>query len=154
MPKNCCAVGCSNVYRKGSGIQFYRCPVDLERRNKSIAAVNRQNWNPTEYTWICSEHFVGGAKSNNPLAPNYVPSLFKHIKSPVKRCLEARGGEFSRRQATKRRRAEESVRIENAKESERRARLQEIEEKRKADEVCHGLYLCTHGMPKLLLTIL
>ena len=130
MPKNCCAVGCSNVYRKGSGIHFYRFPVDLERRNKWIAAVNRQNWNPTEYTWICSEHFVSQAKSNNPLAPNYVPSLFKHTKSPVKRRLEARGGEFSRRQATKRRRAEESARIEKAKESEQRACLQEIEERK------------------------
>ena len=34
--------------------------------------------NPTQYTWICSEHFVSGCKSNNLLAPNYVPSLFKH----------------------------------------------------------------------------
>ena len=102
MPKNCCAVGCPNVYRKGSGIQFYCFPVDLECHNKWIVAVNRQNWNPTQYTWIYSEHFVNGHKSNNPLAPNYVPSLFKHIKSPVKCHLEARGGEFSRRQATNR----------------------------------------------------
>lgn len=142
MPKYCCAVGCSNVYRKGSGIQFYRFPVDLERRNKWIAAVNRQNWNPTEYTWICSEHFVSGVKSNNPLAPNYVPSLFRHTKSPVKRHLEAKVGEFSRRQATKRRRAEESGRIEETKGSEQRARLQELEERRKTDEVCYVSFNC------------
>ena len=130
-------MGCSNVYRKGSGIQFYRFPVDLECRNKWIAAVNRQNWNTTEYTWICNEYFVSRVKSNNPLASNYVPSLFKHTKSPVKRHLEARGGEFSRKQVTKRRRVKESARIEKAKESEQRAHLQEIEERRKADEVCH-----------------
>ena len=49
----------------------------------------------------------------------------------MKRRLEAKGGDFSRRQATKRRRAEESVRIEKAKESEQRARLQEMEKKEK-----------------------
>ena len=60
----------------------------------------------------------------------------------MKRRLEARGGEISRRQATKRRRAEELQRIEKAKESEERARLLKTEEKRKVDEVCHTLYLC------------
>ena len=69
----------------------------------------------------------------------------------MKRSLEAKGGEFSRRQATKQRRAEESVRIEKAKESEQRARLQEMEEKRKANEVCHRLYLCTLAFISLLL---
>ena len=141
MPKNCCAVGCSNVFRKGSGIQFYRFPVDLERRNQWTAAVNRQNWSPTEYTWICSEHFISGVKSNNPLAPNYVPSLFQHTKSPVKRRLKARGEGFARRQATKRRRAEESQRVEQAKEDKERLRLQAIEEQRKADEVRY--FLCS-----------
>ena len=102
-------MGCSNVYRKENGLQCYRFPVDLGLRNKWIVTVNRQNWNPTEYAWICSEHFVSRVKSDNPLAPNYVPGLFKHTKSPVKCRLEARGGEFSRRQATKLRRAKESA---------------------------------------------
>ena len=75
MVKNCCAVGCSNVYRKGSGTKFYRFPSDPERKSKWIAAVRRENWTPNEHTWICSQHFVTGEKSNNPLAPNYVPSL-------------------------------------------------------------------------------
>ena len=134
MPKNCFAVGCSNVFRKGSGIQFYCFPVDFERWSKWIAAVNRQNWNPTEYTWICSKHFLSGVKSNNPLTPNYVPSLFKHTKSPVRR-LEARSKDFARRQATNRRRAEESQRFEKVNEERERLRQQEIEEQRKTDEV-------------------
>ena len=135
MSKNCCAVGCYNVFRKRSRIQFYRFAVDLERRSKWIAAVNRQNWNPTEYTWICSKHFVSGVKSNNPLAPNYVPSLFKHTKSPVKRRLEARSESFARRQATKRRRVEESQKFEKVMEERERLRRQEIEKQRKTDEV-------------------
>ena len=101
MPKNCCAVGCSNVYTKGSGIQFYHFPTDAERGSKWIAAVGQKNWSPTEYLWICSEHFVSGAKSNNPLAPNYMPTLFKHIDSPIKRKLEGRVQDFERRQSAK-----------------------------------------------------
>ena len=50
--------------------------------------VGRKNWSPSEYTWICSEHFVSGAKSNNPLVPNYVPTLFKHVDSPLKESLK------------------------------------------------------------------
>ena len=80
MPKNCCAFGCSNVYRKGCGLQFYRFPVDSDRRT--------------------------GVKSNHPFAPNYISTLFKHTSSPVKRSLEGRAVDFDRRQSTKKRRAE------------------------------------------------
>ena len=34
---------------------------------------------------ICSQHFVTGKKSNNPLAPNYLPSIFPYTASPIKR---------------------------------------------------------------------
>ena len=104
MVKHCCAVGCRNTYQKGSGIQFYRFPTDPERKGKWISAVNREGWTPSEYSWICSEHFVTGAKSNNPLAPNYVPTIFSHVESPVKRRMEGRIDDFHRRQALKRRR--------------------------------------------------
>ena len=87
--------------------------MDLECRNKWIAAVNRQSW-------ICSKHLVSGVKSNNPLVPNYMPSLFKYTKSPVKRHLEARNEGFARRQAIKRRRVEESQRFEKVKEEKER----------------------------------
>jgi len=106
MVKNCCAVGCRNVYKKGSGIQFYRFPTDPDRRQKWISAVSREDWTPSEYSWICSEHFISGTKSNNPLAPNYVPTIFKHVRTPVKRSLEASMGDFERRQAMKRKRIE------------------------------------------------
>ena len=47
--------------------------------------MNRKDWAPTNYTWICSQHFVSGSKSDDPLSPNYVPSIFSFVKSPVKR---------------------------------------------------------------------
>ena len=97
MVKNCCAVGCSNTYKKGSGIQFYRFLTDPERRARWITAVNRKDWTPSEYSWICSVHFASGVKSNNPLSPNYVPTMFKHNESPVKRKVKAQVENFERR---------------------------------------------------------
>ena len=85
MGKSCCAIGCTNRFSKGGGISFYRFPTEPERRERWIAAVNRKDWAPTNYTWICSQHFVSGSKSDDPLSPNYVPSIFSFVKSPVKR---------------------------------------------------------------------
>jgi len=69
MVKSCCAVGCTNRLKKGSGIQFYRFPEDKVRRGQWVAAVGRKNWNPMQYSWICSAHFVSGSESNDPLSP-------------------------------------------------------------------------------------
>ena len=116
MVKNCCAVGCNNTYRKGSGIHFYRFPRDPERKAKWISAVRRaENWTPTEYSWLCSEHFISGKKSNNPLAPNYIPTIFKHVSSPEKRRLDASFSTFERRQAMKRKRTEQSEETEETR---------------------------------------
>ena len=104
MVKNCCAVGCTKVYQKSNGISFYRFPTNVERKRRWIAAVRRENWMPSKYSWICSQHFMTGKKSNNPLAPNYVPSVFEHVDSPVKRRLENKACQFERRQAMKKRR--------------------------------------------------
>ena len=80
--------------------------TDAERRSKLIAAVNHENWQPNEHSWLCSEHFVLGEKSNNLLAPNYIPTLFSHVESPVKLKMVAKLDDFNRRQAMKRRRVE------------------------------------------------
>ena len=103
MVKNCCVVGCHKVKKKG-GIPFYRFPTNPEKRSKWIAAVKRDKWAPNDHTWICRTHFVTGKRSNNPLAPNYVPSIFPQTKSPAKRRLESSAIEFERRQSTKRKR--------------------------------------------------
>ena len=109
MVKHCCAVGCHNTYKKGSGIQFYRFPTDPERRSKWVNAVSREGWTPSEYSWICSKHFISGTKSNNPLAPNYVQTIFSHVESPAKRRMEGRMDDFYRRQSMKWRRVSSTI---------------------------------------------
>ena len=104
MVKNCCVVGCYNVFKKNSGIQFYRFPTNREKRSKWIAAVKHDDWVPNDNTWICSTHFVTGKRSDNPLAPNYIPMLFPQLNSPVKRKLDKGASSFERRQATKQKR--------------------------------------------------
>jgi len=95
MMKHCSAVGCHNVYKKKSGVEFYP-----GGKSKWIVA---ENWLPSEYAGICSQYFVSGEKSTNSLAPNCVLTLFDYIGSPVKRKLESNMGKFHRRQAMKNR---------------------------------------------------
>ncbi|XP_026866705.1 THAP domain-containing protein 1 isoform X1 [Electrophorus electricus] len=76
MGKSCCAVYCTNRFSKNSELSFYRLPKAKEKRSKWITAIHRNNWNPGTEAWICSSHFVSGKKSDDPLHPDYVPSLF------------------------------------------------------------------------------
>ena len=78
MVKNCCVVGCHNLFIKGK-ISFYRCPLAEKypvKQSKWIAAVKRDYWIPNSSTRICSEHFVTGKKNNDLFAPNYIPMIF------------------------------------------------------------------------------
>ena len=55
----CSAFGCHNRYGKDK-VQFYRFPAEKKRRNSWIAAVKRDGWIPTEYSRLCSAHFITG----------------------------------------------------------------------------------------------
>ena len=107
--KSCCTVGCHNKYAKGSGVQFYRIPKDPDRRARWIATISRKDWTPSEFTWLCSEHFVSKSKNDNPLNPDYVLSVFNHTDSPTKRRLQQSQDNFERRQALKRRRIDKPL---------------------------------------------
>ena len=69
-----------------------------------IAAVGRKDWAPSEYSWICGEHFISGRKSNDPASPDYVPTIFDHVKSPQKRRLISNMSRYERTVCTKKRR--------------------------------------------------
>ena len=67
-------------------MSFYRFPPEgTERRERWIRAIRRENWTPGKHDRLCSQHFVSGAKSDDPLSPDYVPTIFRFMKSPKKR---------------------------------------------------------------------
>jgi len=79
-----------------------------------IAAVNRKDWVPSEYSWICGSHFVNGCKSDDPVSPDYVPSVFNHIKSPKKRKIVKDMERYERMVSTKKRRVDNHHRMSAA----------------------------------------
>ena len=83
---------------------FYHFPTHPEKRRKWIAAVSCKDWAPNEFSWICGAHFISEHKSYDPVSPDYVPSVFSHIKSLVKRKLLKDMDRYERITATKRRR--------------------------------------------------
>ena len=123
MGKSCCAIGCCNRYSKG---YFYRFPKGKSKSSKWIAAVRREKWEPTEHTWLCSAHFISGKKSDDPLSPDYTPSIFSFTDSPLKRKSKQKLGVYERRKNTKKTRrlqhsqavASESILVEAEVEAE------------------------------------
>jgi len=111
MAKSCCAVDCHSAFKKGNGIHFYKFPENPELRAKWISAVRREGWQPSQYTLICSKHFISGEKSTDPLSPDYIPSVFKSVSSAQKRKLEEGFSRYERRKATKRKRNENMVKL-------------------------------------------
>ena len=113
MGKSCCAPGCENRWSKRFGLSFYLFPADPVKRARWVAAVSRKNWEHTEYSWLCSVHFVSGSKSNDKLSPDYVPSIFSHTKSPIKRKAEQNLHAYTRKKEARKRRSE-ALKIEAA----------------------------------------
>uniref|UniRef100_A0A8C2FP22 THAP domain-containing protein 1 n=1 Tax=Cyprinus carpio TaxID=7962 RepID=A0A8C2FP22_CYPCA len=111
---SCCAVGCDNRQGKAN-ISFYRIPFARERRQRWVAAISRKNWQPSKYSRICSDHFLQGQKSDDPLSPDYVPSVFVHTKSPEKRRALGSLGKYQVREAMKKKKRQELSKREAAR---------------------------------------
>ncbi|XP_066263592.1 uncharacterized protein [Branchiostoma lanceolatum] len=108
MVHTCAAVGCHNRKNTGCPESFYRFPRDEPRRGRWIAAVKREDWLPTDSSRLCSTHFISGKKSDDTLSPDYVPSLFAYVSSPVKRKRNRDFEIFQQRQKVKIRRKEQA----------------------------------------------
>ncbi|XP_056133917.1 THAP domain-containing protein 1-like [Lampris incognitus] len=80
MPGICCAVGCNNSRQRNPRLQFHSVPKELDRRNKWLASIRRDRWQPTSNSILCCQHFTG-RKNDNPMSPDYVPSLFAHTSA-------------------------------------------------------------------------
>ncbi|XP_005077247.1 peroxynitrite isomerase THAP4 isoform X1 [Mesocricetus auratus] len=81
----CAAVNCSNRQGKGEkrAVSFHRFPLkDSKRLIQWLKAVQRDNWTPTKYSFLCSEHFTKDSFSkrledqHRLLKPTAVPSIF------------------------------------------------------------------------------
>uniref|UniRef100_A0A3B1JKU5 THAP-type domain-containing protein n=1 Tax=Astyanax mexicanus TaxID=7994 RepID=A0A3B1JKU5_ASTMX len=75
MVHTCVVSGCRNRRTPGTALSFYRFPRDPERKQRWIAAVNREGWMPNEGSRLCSTHFIS-RQVKNPRSPDYVPSVF------------------------------------------------------------------------------
>ena len=117
MVKSCSAIGCTNRSRKGSGINFYRFPVEPEKRSQWIAALRRESWIPKKNSWLCCKHFISGKKSDDPLSPDFVPSMFTFVSTPTKRKQQEKLSSYERRK--KRRKLFPSSSTSNLKSTQR-----------------------------------
>lgn len=103
----CCVPGCPSSEKKNPELVFYVFPGrgwEVERREKWIAAVRRAliddvPWVPSTSTRICSLHFVGGIKSNDPRKDSYNPTIFPW--KPENPLALKRSGRVARREEIK-----------------------------------------------------
>ncbi|XP_028992285.1 uncharacterized protein LOC114847088 isoform X2 [Betta splendens] len=62
MVHTCVVAGCRNRRTPGTTLSFYRFPRDPERKQRWIAAVNREGWVPNDGSRLCSTHFISEMK--------------------------------------------------------------------------------------------
>ena len=79
MPATCAVYGFKKRQSSSISWSFYRIPQDTDRRRKWLAFIGRKNpdgtpWKPGTGDRVCSDHFISGKKSNDPLDPDYAPS--------------------------------------------------------------------------------
>ncbi|KAH0568630.1 uncharacterized protein LOC123269773 [Cotesia glomerata] len=82
----CCVPGCRN-YGKKRGVHFYSFSNVSHKKpqtEKWIKAIRRVDedgtpWRPNKGSRICSQHFIGNKKSEHPLSPSFVPSIFPEV---------------------------------------------------------------------------
>ncbi|KAF3838847.1 hypothetical protein F7725_010615 [Dissostichus mawsoni] len=101
MPGICCAVGCDNSRQRNPGLQFVSIPKDLDRRNKWLAAIRRDHWQPTSNSRL--------KKNDNPMSPDYIPSLFAHTSAGQRQRSIYATSRFEHTQQMKRKRTETLV---------------------------------------------
>ena len=65
---------------------------------------------PNRNSWIHSAHFISGAKSDDPLSPSYVSTVFSYVESLVKRKGAQDLARYERGTAAKKRKEEKSFR--------------------------------------------
>ena len=108
----CVAFNCNNRSVRKPGVSFFSFPKENDLRRKWIVKVKRQDWSPTKYSKLCSDHFdnscfisdkamisIGWKPGRKRLKADAVPTLFKYKENieAVKKCaLKPRGAAAKR----------------------------------------------------------
>uniref|UniRef100_A0A3B3ZIY8 THAP domain-containing protein 1 n=1 Tax=Periophthalmus magnuspinnatus TaxID=409849 RepID=A0A3B3ZIY8_9GOBI len=59
MVQTCSAYGCKNRYHKDKEISFHKFPLARpDICDKWVSAMRRDNFRPTKYSSLCSQHFT------------------------------------------------------------------------------------------------
>ncbi|KAI9999518.1 hypothetical protein NQD34_018456 [Periophthalmus magnuspinnatus] len=59
MVQTCSAYGCKNRYHKDKEISFHKFPLARpDICDKWVSAMRRDNFRPTKYSSLCSQHFI------------------------------------------------------------------------------------------------
>ena len=77
MPVSCCAVNCTNHFKRDAGIGFNTIPAKQMRREACLRAISWVGWEAKSSDRYCSKHFVSGRFSRDPKNVDCVPTLFK-----------------------------------------------------------------------------
>ncbi|XP_029968236.1 uncharacterized protein LOC115403480 isoform X2 [Salarias fasciatus] len=77
MVHTCVVAGCRNRRTPGTALSFYRFPRDPERKQRWIAAVNREGWVPNDGSRLCSTHFISAPLSPEMKEPGALEILDK-----------------------------------------------------------------------------
>ncbi|XP_018020293.1 uncharacterized protein LOC108676686 [Hyalella azteca] len=76
----CAANGCTNKPCKD--LEFFDFPENKEQRARWISALQKPDgWQPSVTSKICSVHFVTRLVSPHPWHPDYVPSVFRSLRT-------------------------------------------------------------------------
>ena len=74
---SCCAIDCTNPFKRDAGIGFHTIPAKQVRREACLRAISRVGWEAKSSDRYCGEHFVSGRLSRDPKNVDCVPTLFK-----------------------------------------------------------------------------
>ena len=78
---NCVVYQCfnrQNKCTKDRKLRFFRFPKNKRKRTAWVKAINRKDWQPNEYSRICSDHFVDNWHSDDPSDVNFAPTIFNY----------------------------------------------------------------------------
>ncbi|XP_066596614.1 uncharacterized protein [Prorops nasuta] len=89
----CCVVGCTSRDSRNPDVKFYSFPGrpwETEHRKKWVISVRRLDvkgklWQPNKNSKICSLHFEGGKRSEDPRQTAYYPTIFPDVYGKLKK---------------------------------------------------------------------